>query len=240
MRNVSTINATIKLMLKKPLKSQKLHLFHPHPPHPSPPPLRRLSSLWVFVASWSSAVAEPDSSLWNSSDASGRHCRCCWMHPTLPLIRYLRQQTPPPSCKPRSENHGCWRLKRKWPCWENVSVLLFSLYLSLRQNSSSLSSSSTVLSLSRSFSRRRFFLRWPAEGLGGRPFSLPSSDWRMVEMSFPLWPVMFAMSFPRPAPVVINMQPSHISHRLCKDATLPLPPDNELSVAITLRKKSKQ
>ncbi|KAF3840619.1 hypothetical protein F7725_006481 [Dissostichus mawsoni] len=68
------------------------------------------------------------------------------------------------------------------------------------RNSSSLSSSSTVLSLSRSFSRRRFFLRGPAGGWGVSPFSFPSSACRMTDMSFPRSPVMFAMSFPRPAP----------------------------------------
>ncbi|KAG7217158.1 hypothetical protein INR49_027699 [Caranx melampygus] len=43
--------------------------------------------------------------------------------------------------------------------------------------------------------------KYESLGRGGRPFSFPSSDCKMVDISFPLCPVMFAMSFPRPAPV---------------------------------------
>ena len=69
---------------------------------------------------------------------------------------------------------------------------------SLILNSSSLSSSSRLLSLSRSFSRRRFFRR-AAAALWGRLFSFLSSS-KIVEMSFPRWPVMVEISFPRPTP----------------------------------------
>lgn len=69
---------------------------------------------------------------------------------------------------------------------------------SLILNSSSLSSSSRLLSLSRSFSRRRFFRR-AAAALWGRLFSFLSSS-NIVEMSLPRWPVMVEMSFPRPTP----------------------------------------